>query len=200
MLPATVPVVIARVPVVVVREVEVQPLPHRGAAVFAKTRVFLTCRGSCQDTVLLHGKLCANRSRLKSTGQVAKGLACSPIAQPQRRLSSQAWDSPTPRQDALDMGSTSLGELRLADPLVQQEGGSLIRLLPGGNSQEQSPPGLAGPRGKNPRAELSSRSVKSPRHRLGADPNHGQLHARAGTLRRPRMASGLRRDDGPRPS
>ena len=192
MLPATVPVVIARVPVVVVREVEVQPLPHRGAAVFAKTRVFLTCRWSCQDTVLLHGKLCANRSRLKSTGQVAKGLACSPIAQPQRRLSSQAWDSPTPRQDALDMGSTSLGELRLADPRCQR--------LAGGSSQEQSPPGLAGPRGKNPRAELSSRSVKSPRHRLGADPNHGQLHARAGTLRRPRMASGLRRDDGPRPS
>ena len=37
MLPATVPVVIARVAVVVVREVEVQPLQHRGAAVFAKT-------------------------------------------------------------------------------------------------------------------------------------------------------------------
>ena len=53
MLPATVPVVIARVPVVVVREVEVQPLPHRGAAVFAKTRVFLTCRWSCQDAVPL---------------------------------------------------------------------------------------------------------------------------------------------------
>ena len=90
------------------------------------------------------------------------------------------------------MGSTSLGELRLADPRCQR--------LAGGSSQEQSPPGLAGPRGKNPRAELSSRSVKSPRHRLGADPNHGQLHARAGTLRRPRMGSGLRRDDGPRPS
>ena len=141
---------------------------------------------------LLHGQLCANRSRLKSAGQVAKGLACSPIAQPQRRLSSQAWDSPTPRQDALDIGSTSLGELRLADPRCQR--------LAGGSSQEQIPPGLAGPRGKNPRAELSSRRVKSPRHRLGADPNHGQLHARAGTPRRPRMASGLRRDDGPRPS